>query len=63
MAKQITAIRKGLDMQTIPRSPIIDCPRCDEGDERSIGLNVCGLCGCRFTVGRRSHLSEKRNGA
>jgi len=28
----------------------IDCPRCDEGDERSEGLNVCGLCECRFYV-------------
>jgi hypothetical protein len=31
---------------------IIECPRCDEGDERHDGLNVCGLCECRFTVRR-----------
>lgn len=27
-----------------------ECPRCDEADERSIGLNKCGLCGCEFIV-------------
>ena len=29
---------------------LIERPRCDEADERSDGLNVCGLCECRFTV-------------
>lgn len=28
----------------------IDCPNCNEGDERNLGLNVCGLCECRFVV-------------
>jgi hypothetical protein len=32
---------------------LIDCPRCNEGDERAIGVNVCGLCGCTFIVGKR----------
>lgn len=29
---------------------IVDCPKCGEGDERAVGLNVCGLCECRFYV-------------
>jgi len=29
---------------------IIDCPNCNEGDDRSLGMNVCGLCECRFVV-------------
>lgn len=28
----------------------IECPRCGEADERSIGLNKCGLCECEFSV-------------
>jgi hypothetical protein len=28
----------------------VECPRCDEGDVRSIGENRCGLCECRFYV-------------
>lgn len=30
--------------------PIIECPRCDEGDERHEGRNRCGLCEYTFTV-------------
>lgn len=56
MTKQITAIRTGEDMKVLPRAIIIDCPRCGEGDERSIGLNRCGLCECEFTVRRASML-------
>jgi hypothetical protein len=32
------------------KAKTIDCPRCGEGDERPLGLNVCGLCECRFVV-------------
>lgn len=28
----------------------INCPRCGECDDRSLGANVCGLCECRFVV-------------
>ena len=28
-----------------------ECPRCGESDDRSVGLNICGLCECRFVVG------------
>lgn len=30
---------------------LIECPRCGEADERSIGKNRCGLCECEFFVG------------
>jgi len=36
----------------MPKGPIAECPRCDEGDERSIGRNRCGLCECEFFVAR-----------
>jgi hypothetical protein len=29
----------------------IECPRCDEADERVQGVNKCGLCECEFYVG------------
>lgn len=29
---------------------IVECPRCNEADERSLGENRCGLCECRFVV-------------
>jgi transposase-like protein len=29
---------------------IIDCPRCNEGDERPEGQNRCGHCEYTFTV-------------
>jgi hypothetical protein len=28
----------------------IDCPNCNEGDERTPGMNRCGLCECQFSV-------------
>ena len=37
---------------------IVDCPRCGEGDERSIGVNVCGLCECRFSIGPDPHFRK-----
>lgn len=38
---------------TKPRAiPIVDCPRCGEGDDRSIGMNRCGLCEYEFFVTR-----------
>jgi hypothetical protein len=30
---------------------LIECPRCNEADERSLGFNRCGLCECTFVVG------------
>jgi hypothetical protein len=33
-----------------PIKKIVDCPGCGEGDERHFGINVCGLCECRFWV-------------
>lgn len=29
---------------------LIECPRCEEADKRSIGFNKCGLCECEFLV-------------
>jgi hypothetical protein len=29
---------------------IVECPRCNEGDERRLGMNACPLCECRFWV-------------
>lgn len=34
--------------------PPMECPRCNETDARSIGMNVCGLCECHFYVGKSS---------
>lgn len=31
---------------------LIECPRCDEGDERPFGFNRCNLCECTFLVAR-----------
>lgn len=28
----------------------VDCPRCNEGDDRKLGMNICPLCECRFWV-------------
>lgn len=28
----------------------LECPRCDETDVCSIGMNKCGLCDCEFFV-------------
>lgn len=29
---------------------LIECPRCGEQDQRSVGTNTCGLCECEFFV-------------
>lgn len=29
---------------------LIECPRCDEADERHVGMNKCPLCECEFFV-------------
>lgn len=31
---------------------LIECPKCNEADERYFGLNRCGLCECEFLVSR-----------
>ena len=36
---------------------IIECPRCHEGDERSHGLNRCGLCGYAFYLATSDFLT------
>ena len=33
------------------------CPRCDETDERHVGINRCGLCDCEFIVGRKGKIT------
>jgi hypothetical protein len=33
-----------------PIRKIVDCPKCNEGDYRYVGINVCGLCECKFYV-------------
>lgn len=40
--------------------PLVECPRCNEADERPFGHNVCGLCECRFWVrpGRKPFVPE-----
>jgi hypothetical protein len=35
-----------------PEGPI-ECPRCGEADDRHEGINICGLCECRFAVMRQ----------
>lgn len=29
---------------------LIECPKCNEADERPVGMNRCGLCECEFFV-------------
>jgi hypothetical protein len=36
--------------QNDPHPPVVECPRCNETDERAIGMNRCGLCECEFFV-------------
>jgi hypothetical protein len=33
-----------------PLRKIVNCPRCNEGDYRCVGVNVCPLCECKFWV-------------
>lgn len=42
-----SASAKGIDAMT---DKAIECPRCNEADERSVGMNRCGLCECEFFV-------------
>lgn len=37
-------------MEPRDRDKPIECPRCGEADQRADGVNVCGLCECRFFV-------------
>jgi hypothetical protein len=38
--------------------PLIECPRCDEADERHVGLNRCNLCECEFYVARTGYIER-----